>query len=159
MGGTRSACMACSFNHTWQRQKSRQGYSLCNAAWKILQEVLDSHSLEEWGGIPWGVVCGGPHKLSLTLLSQLHLSKKLWSSVSCCAGPGWRCSTEHLGSQQPQWKQLSCALDPACLWLADVSLSISLKLTVKESQQGDLWESAIKNDTWKKDRNLLKRME
>lgn len=36
------------------------------------------------------------------------------------------------------WAPSTCALDPASLWLADVSLSISLRLTVKESQQGDL---------------------
>lgn len=157
MEGIRSACTACSSSHTWQRQKSVQGYSPCNAAWKKIWTAIPRGSCLGEEGMPWAVVCDGTDKLTLTLLSQLYLrscSKKLWSCSRLC----WTwVKMQHwaLGLSGASWFVHWIQL----VWLADVSLSISLRLTVKETQQGDLWESSIKNDTWKKDRNLLKRME
>lgn len=86
-------------------------------------------------------------------------TKNLWGSVLCCAKPQWRWSIEHLGSQQSQWNQPICVLELPGLGMANVHLPASLRHTVKESQQGDLGESFINNNTWKMDGNLFTKME
>lgn len=128
---------------------------------RTLQEAVARTAIS-WKSLALRLMPGGVAvlPLTLTLLRRLYLCYLLQEAVELFNTMlSENAVVEQVSSHPSQWNQPIYVLELPCLWLSNVHLSSSLRHSVKGSQQGDLWESFINNNRWKKDRNLFTKME